>query len=266
VTGREHAIAYRRAHYAQVCNRHVAWAHGVAEFADDFPLSWNLNEVRVEGPDTGLSAQDLAAAADGLQAGLAHRQITVEDEEAGRRLRPGFDALGWDTERLVWMELTGPAHGDPVPAEITEVPLPRSRPLRESWFRTSAWMPTPEAVREFMDVEERIAALTGSRTLMAWGPGGAPLGYATFVAGAGAAEVEQAYVEPHARGQGIGGALVSAAVAAAGQARTYIVADDEEDAKRLYERLGFVPVWYQHQFIRRPPVPTGERAGQTKLP
>jgi ribosomal protein S18 acetylase RimI-like enzyme len=88
---------------------------------------------------------------------------------------------------------------------------------------------------------------------MAWGPGGAPLGYVTFVAHDGAGEVEQAYVEPQARSRGTGGALVSAAVAAAGEPRTYIVADDEEDAKRLYVRLGFVPVWYQHQFIRRPP-------------
>jgi hypothetical protein len=31
------------------------------------------------------------------------------------------------------------------------------------------------------------------------------------------------------------------------------VADDEEDAKRLYERLGFAPVWIQHHFTLRPP-------------
>jgi ribosomal protein S18 acetylase RimI-like enzyme len=252
VSGRERAIAFRRAQYAGICNRIVPWEHGVVVFADDFALSWNLNEVRVEGPDTGLSAEALAATADELQAGLAHRQITVEDEEGGRRVRPGFEALGWDTERLVWMELTGPAHGDPLPVEITEVPLARTRSLRESWFLTSGWMPTQQDVLEFMDVEERIAAVTGTRALMAWGPGGAPLGYVTFVAHDGAGEVVQAYVEPQARSRGTGGALVSAAVAAAGEPRTYIVADDEEDAKRLYARLGFVGVWYQHQFIRRP--------------
>lgn len=249
---RRRAIAYRRAKHARVCNRIVPWEHGVVTFADDFRLSWNLNEVRVEGPDPGLSAVELAAAADRLQAGLEHREITIENEAAGRRLRPGFDALGWETERLVWMELTGAVHGEPAAAEITEVPLARTRPLRESWFIPSGWMSTRESVREFMDVEERIAAVTGMRALMAWAPGGAPLGYVTFVTEAGAAEVEQAYVEPHARGQGTGGALVGAAVAAAGAPRTYIVADDEEAAKRLYQRLGFVEVWYQHQFIRRP--------------
>jgi ribosomal protein S18 acetylase RimI-like enzyme len=251
-SARERAIAYRRAHYARVCNRIVPWEHGVVVFADEFPTFWGLNEVRVEGPDAGLSAPELAALADELQPGLAHRQITVEDEAAGRRLRPGFDALGWDTERLVWMELNGPAHGEPAPAEITEVPHARTRPLRETWFLDSRWMNSPEAAREFMGVEERVGARIGVRALMAWGAAGHPLGYVTFVAQHGAAEVEQAYVEPHARGRGIGGALVSAAVDAAGEPRTYIVADDEEAAKRLYARLGFVEVWYQHQFIRRP--------------
>ena len=45
---------------------------------------------------------------------------------------------------------------------------------------------------------------------------------------------------------------MSAAVAAAGVPATFIVADDEGDPKRLYRRLGFEPVWIQHQFTRRP--------------
>jgi GNAT superfamily N-acetyltransferase len=250
---RERAIAYRRAHHAAVCNRSATWEHGVATYADDFRLSYNFNEVRLEGPDPGISLEALAAVADELLAGFDHREVTVEDEAAGRRLRPGFEALGWEAERLVWMELAGPAHGTPPPVEISEVPLDRTRPLREAWFLTSGWMPGPAATREFMELEERMAALTGTRALMAWGAGGEPLGYATFSTAHAGAEVEQAYVDPAHRGQGTGGALVSAAVAAAGAASTYIVADDEEDAKRLYARLGFAPVWLQHQFIRRPP-------------
>ena len=66
------------------------------------------------------------------------------------------------------------------------------------------------------------------------------------------AEVEQAYVKPAQRGRGTGGALVAAAARAAGATETFIVADDEGDSKRLYERLGFRPVWIQHVFTRRP--------------
>jgi ribosomal protein S18 acetylase RimI-like enzyme len=252
MTAAERAMAFCRAHSNAVCDRIEPWEHGTAVFASDFADSWSLNCVRLEGPDPGFDVAEVVAAADRLQAGLPHRQVVVYDEAAGRRLRPGFEALGWDVERLVWMELAGAAHAPPSATEIGEIPLARTRPLRESWFLGSGWMASEEAARGFMDLEERLAARTGTRALAAWGPAGELLGYAAFSAGHGAAEVEQAYVVPERRGEGIGGALVAAAVAAAGAERTYIVADDEEDAKRLYARLGFAPVWVQHQFIRRP--------------
>jgi ribosomal protein S18 acetylase RimI-like enzyme len=253
MSGRERAIAFRHARHAALCDRLVRWEHGTVALATAFPRMYTLNSVRLEGPDPGIAPGELVAAADRLLAGLDHRHVEVEDEAAGRRLRPRFAALGWDTERLVWMELAGPARAAPHAVEIEEVPLARTRPLREAWFLSSGWMPTPETARAFMDVEEEIAARVGSRALAAWGAEGEPVGFATFSAAGGAGEVEQAYVHPPRRGAGIGGALVAAAVAAAGGATTFIVADDEQDAKRLYERLGFGPVWLQHQFTRRPP-------------
>jgi uncharacterized glyoxalase superfamily protein PhnB len=50
---------------------------------------------------------------------------------------------------------------------------------------------------------------------------------------------------------GIGGALVAEAAERAfalGAERVFIVADDERDATRLYERLGFRTVWVMHDF------------------
>jgi ribosomal protein S18 acetylase RimI-like enzyme len=255
-TGRDRAIAWRHAQHAAVCDRLVPWAHGTAVFASDVPGFYAYNAVRVEGPDPGLSVEALAAASDDLLAGLAHRQLEVEDEAAGVRLRPAFGALGWDTERLVWMELTGaPARppGGAAPVEIGEVPFARTRPLREAWFTGSGWTPTPEAARAFMALEERVGARTGQRALLAWGPAGEPIGYVAFSHRGRTADVDQAYVDPDHRGAGVGGALITAAVAAAGADSTFIVADDEEEAKRLYARLGFAPVWIQHQFTRRPP-------------
>ena len=64
--------------------------------------------------------------------------------------------------------------------------------------------------------------------------------------------MEQAYVRPALRGRGTGGALVAAAARAGGATETFIVADDEGGPKRLYERLGFRPVWIQYEFTRRP--------------
>ena len=59
-------------------------------------------------------------------------------------------------------------------------------------------------------------------------------------------------MRPALRGRGIGGALVAAAARAGGASETFIVADDEGDPKRLYQRLGFRPVWIQYEFTRRP--------------
>jgi GNAT superfamily N-acetyltransferase len=97
-----------------------------------------------------------------------------------------------------------------------------------------------------------VAELRGSRALIARDEAGVPVGFASFGAQRGAAEIEQVYVTESRRGRGIGGALVSAAARAAGGAETWIIADDEGDSKRLYERLGFRPLWVQHVFTRRP--------------
>jgi GNAT superfamily N-acetyltransferase len=182
---------------------------------------------------------------------LTHRAVEIEDEAAGARLRPGFDALGWETEREVWMELEGSARSGATPVEVSEVPFPRTRGLRAAWFEEEPSGDDGPGDPFFDEIEE-VAAQRGARALLAWDGTGEPAGYVTFMVAGDAASVDEAYVSRRHRGVGIGGALVAAAVAAAGAARTWIVADDEGEPKRLYERLGFRPVWRQHSFVRLP--------------
>jgi ribosomal protein S18 acetylase RimI-like enzyme len=188
-------------------------------------------------------------AADVLQGDLAHRQIEVEDEAAGARLRPRFQALGWSTERLLWLRLEGPPPPGP---DFDEVPFAETFELRLEWSRTFPWATDEAAARRFAAHEDEVARLRDSRALVARAAGGAPAGFVSFGAQRGAAEIEQVYVTPALRGRGTGAGLVTAAARAAGAAETFIVADDEGDPKRLYERLGFGPVWIQHVFTRRP--------------
>ncbi len=57
--------------------------------------------------------------------------------------------------------------------------------------------------------------------------------------------VNGVYVDPNARGRGVGGVLVQAALASAREARARVglyVREDRVEARRLYERLGFRPV------------------------
>jgi GNAT superfamily N-acetyltransferase len=253
-SARERAIAWRRAEHARICDVLEATEHGTMVRCTTLPTFWNYNSLRVEGPDRGVSAHTLVRAADVLQGDLAHRQVEVEDRAAGERLRPGFQALGWVTERLAWMVLRGGLAGPGLDAgtEIDEVPFGRTRPLREAWFGTSELAGSPAARSHFLGVEERVATRRRTRALEAWGPAGDPLGFAAFSRIGEAAEVEQVYVVPARRGEGVGSALVRSAVAAAAAPSSWIVADDEGDAKRLYERLGFTTVWIQHVFTRAP--------------
>jgi ribosomal protein S18 acetylase RimI-like enzyme len=246
---RERAIAWRHAEHARICDVIEATEHGTAVRSTTLPTFWNYNTLRVEGPDTGVSADALVHAADVLQGDLAHRQIEVEDEAAGARLRPGFAALGWAAERLAWLLLEGPAPDGP---DLEEVPFAATLDLRLEWAASLPWATNEAAALRFAEHEDTVAALRGSRALIARDERGTPVGFASFCAQRGEAEIEQVYVTGAQRGRGTGGALVSAAARLAGGAATWIVADDEGDSKRLYERLGFRTAWLQHVFTRRP--------------
>jgi ribosomal protein S18 acetylase RimI-like enzyme len=137
------------------------------------------------------------------------------------------------------------------------VPVEVTRELRLEWARSEGFVLAEREFQRQADAEEDAARRRGLRALVQRDGDGRPVGYVTFLTDGDTAEVEQAYVEPRLRGRGTGGGLVSAAARAAGATETFIVADDEGDPKRLYRRLGFRPVWIQHEFTRRPSATLG---------
>ena len=248
------AIAWRRRQHALICDDVRPWWHGTAVRASALPEYWDYNALRVEGPAGDVEVPELLAAADELQAGLSHRRVEVEDEEAGARLRTGFAREGWAGERLVWMKRTGPAPRLPAgAAAVREVPFEATRELRRRWHRGDGWVGDETAVERFLVLEARVAAIRRPRAFAAH-EDDRLVGFASLFApeGAPAAEVEQVFVAPERRDLGVGAALVAAALSAAARPVQWIVADDEGRPKRLYARLGFEPVWLQHAFVRRP--------------
>jgi ribosomal protein S18 acetylase RimI-like enzyme len=171
------------------------------------------------------------AAADTLLAGASHRKLFVEDEATGVAARPSFADRGWDTERDAMLVRVGPP--PPPPEGVREVPLAATRALRIEWYGAQE---AGHAV-----AAEPYAERRGMRAFMAGDDG-----FAWAVAG----EIDQLYVSERARGRGVGSALLAAAMQ--GREHWWIVADDEGDAKRLYERHGFTTVWRPHAFTRRP--------------
>jgi GNAT superfamily N-acetyltransferase len=252
-SARERAIAWRHAQHARVCRRTERWPHGTVVRAPNVPTYFEYNLARLEGPDPGVDAGALIAAAEEPLHDLGHRRIEVEDEQAGARLRPQFTELGWLTERLVYLHRTlpGPEVSAPAGAELRVEGFEATRGLRTVWRGESIW----GEGNEFSEVEELVAARHGTRAAVAY-VDGESAAFAAFSSPVdGAAEVELVFCRPERRGGGLGGAVVAAALAAAreaGAGEAFIEADDEGPAKRLYERLGFRPVWRRHSFTLRP--------------
>jgi ribosomal protein S18 acetylase RimI-like enzyme len=183
-----------------------------------------------------------------LLADSRHRKLEIEDAIAGARLRPSFEDAGWVCDRNAVMRREGPgrAHGD-----VEEVELADTRALRIEWYLSYEHEPdTQEAI---VLAQDRVSFRRGMRAFVVR-EGGDAVGFAHLAASEGedAAEIDQLYVTPSARSQGLGGRLVEAALAAGGRDVAWVVADDEGQARALYERLGFVTVWRQHAFVRQP--------------
>ncbi len=221
------------------------WEHGSVLRTPSEPSYYEVNAVRVESDAPELDGPALAAAGDVLLAGYAHRKINVEDETLGAGALPFFKAAGWVVERLAVMRRAGPA---PVPDRaVEEVPLSATRALRVEWYLE---YDTDVAAQErFAEAQEPVLARRRMRAFAV--PG---VGFAHFAAppDADAVELEQLYVTPDARSDGIGGALVAAGLAACERDVAWVVADDEGRARALYERLGFETVWREHAFVLAP--------------
>jgi GNAT superfamily N-acetyltransferase len=253
------AIEWRRAISARVADDIRPWQHGTVVRATDFPTYYQYNLIRVEGPDAGLGVADLTAAADRELEGLAHRRVELEDLAAGERVRDGFRGLGWMVERLAFLEreLPAPEREAPGGTVIELDGFEASRPLRAAWQGESLWGDPPE----FFVVEEAAAARVGTRCVIGYADG-APAGFAAYAVHGDTMEVELVFCMPARRNGGLGGALVSRALAAGaaeGARHALIEADDDGDSKRLYERLGFRTTWTRYTFTRKPDASAAQR-------
>ena len=237
---REQAVACRHANHDLVCDRIEPWAYGTHVRASRYPTYFDLNCLRLEHGEP--QAGELLALADELLADLGHRKIEVEDEGLGDRLRPGFDAAGWRTSRLVWMVLAGPP--DAPVGEHEEVEYRDIRELRAEWANDFS----PEEIAAFAPVEEEVAGLLRCRTFIAR-VDGRPAAFVLF--SEAVREIRLVYTSPAARGRGLARVLVGAAARAIGD-HVVLVADDEDSPKRLYERIGFRPAWTMWEMTRRP--------------
>jgi ribosomal protein S18 acetylase RimI-like enzyme len=231
---------------------------GLAVLDPSIPFVWDANYVLVERP--GLTAEEIAGIADRILGplGLEHRTVALGDLDEGERLIPGFEALGWEVERDLYMVLRREPDRQAAP-EITVGAGGRPEGLRREQLAEDEWLqkqpaPLGPLVDQLLARERAQSRVAGDRWFVAL-QDGRPASCCRLLARDGIGQVEDVATASWARGRGLARAVVLAAAEvskADGNELTFLIADADDWPQQLYRRLGFDPVGTAVGF-RRPP-------------
>ena len=243
--------AYRRAQFEQSTTRSEPFAHGLAAFTPEHPTKWDLNLLVVDDA-AGVTAEELIAEAERLQApaGLRHRKVDVL--HGGDELADGFAAAGWTADEVVVMALRGNDVRGAAEAEVRETGYEGVRGLMEAWYRET--MSASEA-RDLADADADTAQAISARFFLTERDG-EPAACCHLLGAGGVGQVEGVYTAAAHRGHALASAVVRTAIAAAherGDDLVMIIAEADDWPQKLYERLGFETVDRSRSFTLKPP-------------
>jgi GNAT superfamily N-acetyltransferase len=231
------------------------WGMGV--FDRQRPLVWDGNYVRAERT-AKLEAPDLVGIAEPLFAerGVAHRMVLAYDQREGKRLDPGFEALGWlPRHEVVMVSGRQPAAPKHRVEELSVAQLREAR--REVELAEPPGDADPAILPTLLDQlasrDELVAEVVDERRFGVV-VDGRPVAFCELYSRDGIGQVELVTTRPEHRNRGYGRATVSAATAASreqGDELTFLVALADDWPRELYGRLGFEPAGLIHRF-RRP--------------
>ncbi|MGH3051594.1 MAG: hypothetical protein ACRDM8_01380, partial [Gaiellaceae bacterium] len=153
MTELERAIAFEEGLRRQAVDEVVPFRFGEALLTPSLPHVWDLNVLRVL--DATPSAKEVAAEAERIQggAGLAHRRVVTDDDALLR----GFQELGWETTRYVFMAHRGGSNRKVPGIAVQEVERDVLLPLREALVRESPWGDDDETVSQILAAQTRVA-------------------------------------------------------------------------------------------------------------
>ena len=215
---------------------------GVAVIEPELPRRHDSNYLLAERVPIGAGAQDLAAEADRILggAGLAHRAVFTFDEALGARLEREFRALGWNVRRHIWMaQLREPERGADL-SLVEEVGEAELRPGRTAEILRFPWG-TNEVAEQLLDAKLLLGERAETR-FFGVRAGGEIVSWADLYLAQGVGQVEDVATKEEHRGKGYATAIVLRAAAearAGGADLVFLVADEDDWPKELYERLGF---------------------------
>ena len=213
--------------------------YGTAVFTPELPDRQDSNLLYLDrlGPD--VSAEELAAESERLftHAGRRSQVLFFPDDATGERLAPGFP--GWQIHRHVVMVKRRPSQAVDASAAV-EVDQETLRAPRALQIESYPWG-SPELARQLLDAQQMLARWQTVRGFAVLADGEVA-SYTDLYLDRDEAQVEDVATLPAYRGRGYAKAVVARAVdeaEAAGAGFVFLVADEEDWPKLLYERLGF---------------------------
>jgi GNAT superfamily N-acetyltransferase len=246
-------VAFLRDHAFRVTRTGPAGRFGTALLYEELPRVWSLNYLLAERDLHEATAEALAAEAEELLggAGLRHRKVEVLDEAAGERLAGEFQALGWHVER----DLVQP-HRRAVDreADISSVEEVDADTLAPVWAEAMQmdFGSDDDVIRQLTEHKQVLAA-HGARFFAAR-VDGVLASYCDLYSDGRTAQIEAVQTLERFRNKGLARAVVSGALAAAetgGHDLIFLLADQADWPKQLYEKLGFEVVGSVYEFTLR---------------
>jgi ribosomal protein S18 acetylase RimI-like enzyme len=242
----------------RVSTRVEPFEWGTAYLDDDLPRRFYSNFLRTETDLTGVSAEELITAADEILGDdrYEHRLVIVRDEAAAERLSPGFAAAGFTRAPEV-VQLLRREPDRPGTIDIDVVSFAEARDVILQTHLEDEQLPDALAA-PFTDARAKFEQAIGAQFFVAR-IDGEQAGLCELYLEGEDAQIEDVGTILRFRNRGVARSVVLAAcdaARAAGATRVWILADDEDWPKQLYERLGFDRVATDVGFLRAPPTPS----------
>ena len=245
------AIAFLRKVDERGAEQVVPFRWGRALINRRLNLVHDLNFLIVDRVD-GADAMVLAAEADRIQggAGVSHRRVNVDDQDAADRFAPAFAAAGYKVERFVVMVHRRPLGRQVDSSGVREVEWRQLRPARELELRQQPWAGAPGLVSQILAKHELTASRINTRYFGALVDGGIVSSCELRTEG-DVAQIETVETLEAFRRRGLSRAVVSAALeAASAYDFVFLVTDANDWPQEFYRRLGFEPVGIESRFLR----------------
>ena len=230
---------------------------GTAFFDEEYRERYNSNFLLTEEPLDGVPVEALLGEVDRIlgEAGYQHRGVLIRDDAAGERYAPALTSHGYKIERnAIMVHRREPDRASNLPVE--EVSFAEVKGLIHEVYRREPELASDE-IRLFTEQHGKNERVIGAR-FFAVRLGGQLAGDCELYIDGSDAQIEYVDTLEEFRGRGVARAVVLRAIEAAREAgarHVFIVADEDDWPKELYERLGFDRIGRTWQFVREPAEP-----------